>query len=253
MQQRHAELPTRVTHDDGFRSWCDARDPALHRLALLMTADPSAARGLVAEVLSRMDCTWSRIGALAADHTARALLVDAYRRRGWQHGVAPDPRGRQEWLDDPRLAAWEAVAQLPGQVRVAAVLTRHEGLDDAGAGRLLRLSPGAVRVADGAAVAAVAAVLDEVRRRAGAGPSAPTPVPDPGRLLTEALTTRADTAAYTPVPREEVEAAASGLRRRRRLLLAGGAGVVVAVLFAGAGLATGLGVGPAEPPKAPAA
>ena len=91
MQQRHAVPPPTVTDDDDFRSWCDAREPALHRLALLLTADEPTARDLVRQVLPRMDATWSRIGALAADDTARARLVDAYRRQRWQAGTARGP------------------------------------------------------------------------------------------------------------------------------------------------------------------
>ena len=250
MQQRHAAPPPPVTDDDGFRSWCDAREPALHRLAVLLTADEPGARDLVRQVLPRMDSTWSKIGALAADGDARARLVDAYRRQRWQAGAAGTAGMTHDRLatpDDLTAAAWSRVALLPAQVRAAAVLTRHEGLDDTEAARLLRLTPGAVRAADADAVAAVAALLEEVRRRDAAPSAVP---PDPGRLLTEALTARADAAAYTPVPRDEVEATAAGLRLRRRWLVLGSAG---AVLVAGVGVAAALGVGPAEPPKPPAA
>ena len=250
MRQRHAEPPASVTDDDGFRSWCDAREPALHRLAVLLTADEAAARDLVREVLPRMDATWSGIGALAADDTARNLLVDACRRRRWDGSVSASTLDGHPLPDDLSLAAWEAVARLPAQIRAAAVLTRHEGLDDAGAGRLLRLAPGAVRAADAEAVAAVAALLAAVRRRDATPRGPSTAAPDPGRLLSEALTARADAAAYRPVPREEVEVTAAGLRRRRRLLLVGGS---AAVLVAGVGLAAAFGVGPTEPAKAPAA
>ena len=77
--------------------------------------------------------------------------------------------------DDLPAAAWTRVAQLPAQVRAAVVLTRHEGLDDAEAGRLLRLTPAAVRAADADAVAAVAALLEEVRRRDAARRRRPIP------------------------------------------------------------------------------
>src|SRR5688572_16832466 len=174
MRQRHAEPPASVPDDDGFRSWCDAREPALHRLAVLLTADEGTAHDLVREVLPRMDATWSGIGALAADDTARARLLDACRRRHWDGGVSATALGEPAVSDDLALAAWEAVARLPAQTRAAAVLTRHEGLDDAEAGRLLRLAPGAVRAADAEAVAAVAALVAEVRRRDATPPGPAT-------------------------------------------------------------------------------
>ena len=180
MRQRHAEPPASKTDDDGFRSWCDAREPALHRLAVLLTADEAAAHDLVREVLPRMDATWSGIGALAADDTARAQLVEACRRRRWEGSASATALDDPAVSDELSLAAWEAVARLPAQTRAAAVLTRHEGLDDAEAGRLLRLAPGAVRAADAEAVAAVAALLAEVRRRDATPPTLRARRPRPG-------------------------------------------------------------------------
>ena len=121
MQQRHAAPPPTVTDDDGFRSWCDAREPALHRLAVLLTADEPAARDLVRQVLPRMDATWSRIGAVAADDAARARLVDAYRRQRWQAGAAGHGRDAHDTAapDDLRRGRLDAggAAARPGPGR----------------------------------------------------------------------------------------------------------------------------------------
>ena len=74
-----------------FESWLVAREPALQRLALLLTNDEHAARDLVQITLAKLYLAWDRL-----DDRDR---VDAYARRATPRTCLPTAsRCRHPWI-----------------------------------------------------------------------------------------------------------------------------------------------------------
>ncbi|MEO5853427.1 MAG: hypothetical protein ABIQ15_13035 [Nocardioides sp.] len=197
---------------EGFGSWLAAREPALHRLATLLTGDPWAGHSLLTPVLAQLCLHWTRIGSADAEHHARELLLSEHRRT-WDRRASEAARIRlTEEYDGADAAAWALVGSLPARERAIVVVRHHEQLDAAETGRLLRLTAGLVQAEDTEVLTALRLQLDRQRvsHRARAVPN------DPAELLAETLRAHAEDTAYVPSDLDDVRADAAGLRSRRR-------------------------------------
>lgn len=81
-----------------FESWLVAREPALQRLALLLTGDEHTAQDLVQTSLAKLYLAWDRLDDRDnLDAYARRILVNEHRtawRRPWRRRTTPRPAVR---------------------------------------------------------------------------------------------------------------------------------------------------------------
>ena len=153
-----------------FESWLVAREPALQRLALLLTGDEHAAQDLVQTSLAKLYLAWDRLDD--RDHIdayARKILVNEHRtawRRPWRRREVvtdspPDRGGPVVEYDGTRDAVWSFVASLPPRQRAVIVLRYYEQLTEAEIAEVLGVSPGTVKSQASRAIAALRTRLPE--------------------------------------------------------------------------------------------
>ena len=153
-----------------FESWLVAREPALQRLALLLTGDEHAAQDLVQVSLAKLYLAWDRLDD--RDHIdayARKILVNEHRtawRRPWRRREVvtdspPDRGGPVVEYDGTRDAVWSFVASLPPRQRAVIVLRYYEQLTEAEIAEVLGVSPGTVKSQASRAIAALRTRLPE--------------------------------------------------------------------------------------------
>jgi len=153
-----------------FESWLVAREPALQRLALLLTGDEHAAQDLVQVSLAKLYLAWDRLDD--RDHIdayARKILVNEHRtawRRPWRRREVvtdspPDRAGPVVEYDGTRDAVWSFVASLPPRQRAVIVLRYYEQLTEAEIAEVLGVSPGTVKSQASRAIAALRTRLPE--------------------------------------------------------------------------------------------
>ena len=208
-----------------FGSWLAAREPALHRLATLLTGDEVAGRDLALPALVRLRLAWRGLDPLDADDRARALLLEEHRRAWGRHGADPEPEVPPGGYADGDAAAWALVRSLPGRTRAVVVLRLHQDLDERETADLVRLSPQGVRLDETAVATALRVHLDKERSR---HPERPWPG-DPATLLARTLRDHGEATAYLGCDPDEIDAAAEALRSRRRTRLTVGLVAAVAV------------------------
>src|SRR6478735_2196246 len=114
-------VPTTQTRSGSvtdFESWLVAREPALQRLALLLTGDGHSAQDLVQTSLAKLYLAWDRLDDRAhVDAYARKILVNEHRsawRRPWRRreivtADPPDRAGPAIEYDGSREAVWRFV------------------------------------------------------------------------------------------------------------------------------------------------
>ena len=138
-----------------FESWLVAREPALQRLALLLTGDPHAAQDLVQTSLAKLYLAWDRLDD--HDHARRLRPPDPGQRA--PHRLAPavaSTRGRHrrrrrtgpdhaDEYDGSREAVWQFVRSLPPRQRAVIVLRYYEQLTEAEIADTLGISVGTVK------------------------------------------------------------------------------------------------------------
>jgi RNA polymerase sigma-70 factor (sigma-E family) len=153
-----------------FESWLVAREPALQRLALLLTGDEHAAQDLVQTSLAKLYLAWDRLDDRAnLDAYARRILVNEHRtawRRPWRRrevvtDAPPERASPGSEYDGGREAVWEFVASLPPRQRAVIVLRYYEQLSEAEIAEVLGVSPGTVKSQASRAIAALRARLPE--------------------------------------------------------------------------------------------
>jgi RNA polymerase sigma-70 factor (sigma-E family) len=137
-----------------FESWLVAREPALQRLAHLLTGDVHSAQDLVQTSLAKLYLAWDRLDD--RDHVdayARRILVNEHRtawRRPWRRrevltDAPPDSGSAAEEYDGRREAVWRFVATLPPRQRAVIVLRYYEQLTEAETADVLDISVGTVK------------------------------------------------------------------------------------------------------------
>lgn len=154
-----------------FESWLVAREPALQRLARLLTGDEHAAQDLVQTSLAKLYLAWDRLSDHhQVDAYARRILVNEHRsawRRPWRRREvltdAPPDRGRDPdaSYDGQREAVWRFVATLPPRQRAVIVLRYYEQLSEAEIAEVLGISVGTVKSQSSRALAALRTRLPE--------------------------------------------------------------------------------------------
>ena len=137
-----------------FESWLVAREPALQRLALLLTNDEHAAQDLVQTALAKLYLAWDRLEDRdRVDAYARRILLNEQRsawRRPWRRREVitdePPEVGRPATeYDGSREAVWRFVGSLPPRQRAVIVLRYYEDLSEAEIADALGISPGSVK------------------------------------------------------------------------------------------------------------
>jgi RNA polymerase sigma-70 factor (sigma-E family) len=153
-----------------FESWLIVREPALQRLALLLTNDEHAAQDLVQTSLAKLYLAWDRLDDRdRLDAYARRILLNEHRtawRRPWRRRevVTDDPpdRGRPAIeYDGSREAVWRFVASLPPRQRAVIVLRYYEELSEREIAGVLGISLGTVKSQASRALASLRARLPE--------------------------------------------------------------------------------------------
>lgn len=155
---------------EDFESWLVAREPALQRLALLLTGDGHAAQDLVQTSLAKLYLAWDRLDDRAhVDAYARKILVNEHRsawRRPWRRreivtADPPDRAGPAIEYDGSREAVWQFVASLPPRQRAVIVLRYYEQLTETETADVLGVSVGTVKSQASRAIAALRARMPE--------------------------------------------------------------------------------------------
>ena len=141
--------------DAEFTAYLEARQPALLRIAYLLTGNRHQAEDVLQTSLAKLYLSWDKI----RDHEQ----VDAYLRRimvnennslwrkGWKRreyatDVLPDAEPFHDEYDDGRSAAvWAIVQTLPGRARAVLVLRYYEQLTEAETADALGISVGTVK------------------------------------------------------------------------------------------------------------
>jgi RNA polymerase sigma-70 factor (sigma-E family) len=153
-----------------FESWLVAREPALQRLALLLSGDEHTAQDLVQTSLAKLYLAWDRLEDRDnLDAYARRILVNEHRtawRRPWRRrevvtDAPPDRAGPTIEYDGGREVVWEFVASLPPRQRAVIVLRYYEQLTEAEIADVLGVSPGTVKSQASRAIAALRTRLPE--------------------------------------------------------------------------------------------
>jgi RNA polymerase sigma-70 factor (sigma-E family) len=153
-----------------FESWLVAREPALQRLALLLTNDEHTAQDLVQTSLAKLYLAWDRLDDRSTvDAYARRILVNEHRtawRRPWRRREVvtanpPEHGGSGTEYDGSREAVWQFVASLPPRQRAVIVLRYYEQLSETEIADVLGISTGTVKSQASRAIAALRARLPE--------------------------------------------------------------------------------------------
>jgi RNA polymerase sigma-70 factor (sigma-E family) len=153
-----------------FESWLAAREPALQRLALLLTRDEHTAQDLVQTSLAKLYLAWDRLEDRDnIDAYARRILINEHRtawRRPWRRRevvteVPPDRARPAVEYDGSREVVWEFVASLPPRQRAVIVLRYYEQLTESEIADILGISVGTVKSQSSRAIAALRARLPE--------------------------------------------------------------------------------------------
>lgn len=158
--------PTGGTTGPGpdFESWLLAREPALQRLATLLTDDRHAAQDLVQTTLAKMYLAWPRLRDRdQVDAYARRVLLNEHRsawRRPWRRreqvtDVVPDVPVETPEYDGRREVVWAHVRSLPPRQRAVVVLRYFEQLSEAEIAEVLGIAPGTVKSQASRALAAL--------------------------------------------------------------------------------------------------
>lgn len=155
-----------------YEGWLAAREPALFRLAILLTDDWHAAQDLVQVTLVKMYLAWDRIDRdERVDAYARRVLVNEHRstwRRPWRRRevttelVPERPIAERSDGDGASSDVWDLVVSLPPRQRAVVVLRYYEGLSEAEIADVLRVSPGTVKSQASRALASLRRRVPEV-------------------------------------------------------------------------------------------
>lgn len=137
-----------------YEAWMAAREPALFRLAVLLTNDTHTAQDLVQQTLVKMYLAWDKIDRQeSVDAYARRVLMNEHRsswRRPWRRREVPTsdlPEQSTTPVPDggDRAEMWTLVASLPRRQRAVVVLRYYEGLSETEIAEALSISTGTVK------------------------------------------------------------------------------------------------------------
>ena len=172
---RHVPAPERQlmsekdSRDAQFAEYMTARQPALLRIAYLLTGDTHTAEDLVQTALAKLYLNWEKVDRRdSLDGYVRRILVNEHNslwRRPWKRRetnaeplpeqVAPQQQGRDTDL-------WDFVQTLPRKQRAAVVLRYYEELSEAETADVLGVSVGTVKSQTSRALATMRARSAEI-------------------------------------------------------------------------------------------
>jgi RNA polymerase sigma-70 factor (sigma-E family) len=147
-----------------FESWLVAREPALQRLAHLLTGEEHSAQDLVQTTLAKLYLAWDRLDD--RDHLdgyARRILLNEHRsawRRPWRRAehlteTPPEVAVSSKEYDGQRDVVWAFVQTLPPRQRAVIVLRYYEQLTETEIADVLGISVGTVKSQASRAIAAL--------------------------------------------------------------------------------------------------
>ncbi|MCD6638674.1 MAG: SigE family RNA polymerase sigma factor [Nocardioides sp.] len=143
-----------VSKDEDFTHYMTARQPAMLRLAYVLTGDTASAEDLVQVAFAKLYLAWNRVeerGAL--DGYVRRILVNEHNsswRRPWRRrervsDTLPDSPVLDTYDDGGNAELWQLVQSLPPRQRSVIVLRYYEQLSEAEIADVLGVSPGTVK------------------------------------------------------------------------------------------------------------
>lgn len=154
-----------AARDAAFTSYLEARQPALLRIAYLLTGDRHQAEDLLQTSLAKLYLAWDRVrDHEQVDAYVRRIMVNENNslwRRGWKRreyatDVLPDTSAVHDEYDEGRGAAvWAMVRELPPRARAVLVLRYYEQLTEAETADVLGISVGTVKSQTSRALAAL--------------------------------------------------------------------------------------------------
>ena len=182
-----ADNPCPLRSDAFLRRAMDAWGDTVYRVALAQTGSPSDADDVYQDVFMRL---LEHTAAFESDEHLKAWLLRVTINRcrdlaksNWnRHTVAFDPVRDDiaELVRDPRDAdVWDAVGQLPDNLRSSVHLHYVEGYTTDEIARMLHSQPATVRTWLSRARARVKDLLTRESERTGAHAALPSVVPDP--------------------------------------------------------------------------
>ena len=153
-----------TARDAEFTDYLHARQPALLRVAYLLTGDRHQAEDVLQTSLAKLYLAWDKVRDRdSVDAYVRRIMVNENNslwRRGWkkrEHAteVLPD-RPHTDVYDEGRSdALWSVVQSLPPRARAVVVLRYYEQLTEAETADLLGISAGTVKSQCSRALAAL--------------------------------------------------------------------------------------------------
>lgn len=153
-----------VSRDEEFSLYMSARQPAMLRLAYVLTGDSASAEDLVQTAFAKLYLSWNRVNERGAlDGYLRRIIVNEHNslwRRPWRKRersseVLPDSPVMDEYDDGSSAELWRLVQSLPPRQRSVIVLRYYEQLSEAEIAETLDISPGTVKSQASKALAAL--------------------------------------------------------------------------------------------------
>ncbi|MFT4264498.1 MAG: SigE family RNA polymerase sigma factor [Nocardioides sp.] len=146
--------------DAAFTAFLHARQPALLRIAWLLTGDLPTAEDVLQTSLARLYLAWDRVEDPHAflrrvmTNETTSLWRRAWRRREVSSSELPETTHETAY-DDTAGIVWELVQGLAPRARAVVVLRYYEGLSEAEIADTLGISPGTVKSQASRALAAL--------------------------------------------------------------------------------------------------
>lgn len=139
--------------DDSFESFFRRTYVRLAQGALLLTGSREEAEEVAQEALARVWARWDRIRRMdSPEGYVYRTALNIVRKRAGRASRRPDSPGGDSSVADPSIAVAErdrimrALEELPSRQREALVLVEWLDLESAHVARLLKVTPGSVRV-----------------------------------------------------------------------------------------------------------
>ncbi|UDY24317.1 SigE family RNA polymerase sigma factor [Nocardioides sp. Kera G14] len=139
------------TRDAAFTDFLHARQPALLRIAWLLTGDLTEAEDILQTSLAKLYLAWDRVDDPHAflrrvlTNETTSLWRRAWRRREVSASELPDGTISSPLYDDTQRLVWELVEGLAPRARAVVVLRYYEGLSESEIADTLGIAVGTVK------------------------------------------------------------------------------------------------------------
>ena len=169
-EQVLTQTGTTMHRDDEFSGYMAARQPAMLRLAYLLTGETATAEDLVQVAFAKLYRSWHRVRSREAlDSYLRRIVLNEHHsmwRRPWRRReqmteTLPETPVHDTYDEGLADSLWQLVQQLPPRQRSVIVLRYYEQLSEAEIARTLGISPGTVKSQASKALATLRATTPE--------------------------------------------------------------------------------------------